>query len=249
MFVSAHLKVERANQHINALHQGLSEFFQTRPYRVISNYDAECGLYGLQVVATESLPPWVGIVIGDVVHNLRSALEHVASDIYVLANGGDESARKRSKFPMHQTRENLIDAIDKGEIKPAFPKVAEAIVDTIQPFEDGQKLIWTLGQLWNIDKHRLPLVTFGVAEVRNIAAYDETGSVLSGHTAVFDMSGFARIFATDSPITITDQGQPTFSVFFNEVGLLEGEPLIPTLVQMSQLTSEAIQTISTALEV
>ena len=247
MFESANLKVKRANQHIAALDQGLREFFQTRPCRVVSEYDLNQGCYGVRVVSTTDMPVWVGIVIGDVIHNLRSGLEHVASDLYVLANGGDEQARKRSKFPMHQTRQNLVDTVNKGEIKPALPKVAEAIVDTIQPFEAGEKLLWALGQLWNIDKHRLPIVSFAVAQINNISARNERGFSVSEATAIVNVGGFCDAFGSDSPFTITNEGEASYEVFFDEIGLLERQPLIPTLVRMSQLTEQAITTITEAI--
>jgi hypothetical protein len=248
MFESARLKVERAKEHIIELDRGLREFFQACPVRLISEPNTDdCGSR-LRAVTEKELPNWVPISVGDVVHNLRSSLEHAASDLYVLANGGSEDARKRSKFPMHQTRENLIDTVDKGEIKAAFPKVAEAIVNKIQPFEAGEKLIWALGQLWNIDKHRLPIVAMSAAQIANFSAVDELGTKFIGCTATFGLGGYCNFGETQSTITITDSGQASFTVFFNEVGLLEREPLIPTLVQMAQLTNNAIGVIEEALQ-
>lgn len=244
MFESAKLKIERANQHIAELHALLKVHFVADQARVTCEFDDKRRMYDLWVSASGDLPPMVPIVVGDIAHNLRSALEHVASDIIALAHG--EGSRKGSAFPMHETRENLVDMVDKGKIKAAFPEVAKAIVETIRPFKDGNKLLWATGQLWNIDKHRLPILSVSVTRVSGVSAVDANGGGFFDMTGVLDQ-GRVHVGGSCFPLTVTNYGKASFAVFFNEVGLLEGDPLIPTLAQMSQLVSQAVATIEEAM--
>lgn len=245
VFCGAKLKIERANRHIAELHSAFQNFFSTKPYKLLTDFDENIRKYGLRVEMTEALPPMTGVIIGDVVHNLRSSLEHVWSDLHAIALG--ESARERSKFPMHMTRENLVNEVCDGEIHTSFPEIAAAVIDTIKPYKGGQTLIWLTGKLWNIDKHRLPITTYGVTHVEGIdVRVDKTGSQYMGCSARVDQGRCVGLVATDAPMTVTNQGQATFYVQFDEPGLLEGDPVVPTLAQMSQLTSEAVDIIEQA---
>jgi hypothetical protein len=245
MFESAKLKIERANQHIAELDATLLRFFQTKPYRVLSDFDEKFGVYGLRVEMGGSIPPQVGVIIGDVVHNLRSALEHVASDVMAAALGNE--ARSRSYFPMHEERENLVDTINKGEIHAHFPEVADAILNLVKPFKRGNNLLWLVGKLWNIDKHRLPITSYGITSVEGIYARDERDNTIGRACGRVDQGQTVRLWGTDTPITVTQEGQASFYVQFDEPGLLEGDPVVPTLAQMSKLTSEAVWIIEQAL--
>lgn len=246
MFESAKLKIKRANQHITEVNALFGQFVNTMPYEVRSDFDEAVGLYGLRVQMIAAPPPVIQVVIGDAVHNLRSALEHVASDLIALALG--EGERHRSKFPMHETRKNLVDMIDKGEIKPHFPKVSEAILNVVKPYKGGNDLLWTLGKLWNIDKHRLPITTYGVTRVTGIDAVDRRGNRAVGVEAVVEQGLRVGAVASDAPLTVTNYGHASFYIQFDEVGLLEGYPVVPTLHQMSQATSQAVEVIEKALK-
>lgn len=241
MFESAKLKVKRANKHISELQAGLIEFVNTKPYEVRSDFDESRGLYGLGVSMTRSVPPEISIILGDVIHNLRSALEHVASDLdFAVTND-----RTRSKFPMHETRDNFVDALEKGVIHTNFPEIADVLMTIIKPYKGGNDTLWKIGKLWNIDKHRLPVTTYGVTSITGIKVVGPNGFAYSGEVRV-EQGRIAGLVATDRPMTVTDYGQTAFYIQFDEPGLLEADPVIPTLCQMSQLVAQAIDVIEQA---
>lgn len=230
---------------INELHQFLGRFFNGDVYELISDYDENYNRYGLRVLMTAEIPQETGIIVGDIVHNLRSSLEHVASDLFFYANGSD--ARQRSKFPMHETDENLFNALERYEIKDKFPNVISAIRDAIRPTRSGNKLVWASGRLWNIDKHRIPIISYAITQIDGIEARGRNENTITASVAVEQGRCFG-IVSSDAPLEITNSGDASFSVQFDEIGLFEGDPLVPTLCAMHDAIGEAITIIEQAYE-
>ncbi|XBQ17271.1 MAG: hypothetical protein ABL308_05180 [Oceanicaulis sp.] len=243
MFESAKQKVERAYQHLAQLEGAAIQFFRTRPYSITADFDEAVQLYGLRVAMTKPLPPVIPLIVGDFIHNVRSALEHVASDLFAAA-AGNEEARTRSKFPMHEEEKNLQREVERSAINAAFPDVAKLIVDQIKPYKAGNRHLWLTGKLWNIDKHRLPIVSYGITEISGISGFTERGrNTFSNMTAVVEQGRAVGLIATDEPMTITNYGSATFYVNFDEPGLMEGDPVLQTLLLMAQSVDDAIRAI------
>ena len=81
-------KIQRADMHLEFLHQRAKSFVDyERPEKVQTQPDLKTGeipVYG-QVVGKPPVHEW-GAIIGDVVHNLRSALDHLVWQL-TLAEG------------------------------------------------------------------------------------------------------------------------------------------------------------------
>jgi hypothetical protein len=68
-------KTEWAKQHINYLEAHVREFLQGRPYELVTDDKGDnLGVEYSVRVHREPPPEW-GLIIGDVIHNLRSALD------------------------------------------------------------------------------------------------------------------------------------------------------------------------------
>ena len=96
-----------------------------------------------------------GIVVGEIVHDFRSALDHV---VYRLCT----TDKARTQFPI------FIDAAKFDDHSTTMLKGvnAEAIarIKALQPFSTGEHLkspLWHLSELSNFDKHRTLHLTFG----------------------------------------------------------------------------------------
>src|ERR1700728_4160255 len=97
-------------------------------------------------------------LVGEMVHDLRSALEHLAWQL-VLANR-HQPVEQESKFPVLKVRPTA----NKQAVHP-FPDIAgragpnaRALLDGAQPYQFGADYalhpLWQLDALWKIDKHR-----------------------------------------------------------------------------------------------
>src|SRR5688572_1441682 len=83
----AYIKIERAKEHVQDLETEITAFLGREPYRIVRQDDANTGEQTYRVLVSEDGPLRWGAIIGDVIHNLRTALDHLACQL-VLANGG-----------------------------------------------------------------------------------------------------------------------------------------------------------------
>jgi hypothetical protein len=95
---------------------------------------------------------------GDVIHNLRSALDHLAQQLVAV---GMECAPvipltpeelRQIEFPIAQTLKKY-EAEKARKIKRMLPEAIQAI-DALKPYEGGNDALWRIHELDNIDKHR-----------------------------------------------------------------------------------------------
>jgi hypothetical protein len=129
-FREAYLKIDRANKHVNDLESYVREFAATDHYTILIEHDPNGGCDTLKLKSTQTIPDEFLLVLGDALHNLRSALDyamHAASTIW------DE----HTKFPIRDTRDALIAAINGGLKQKAPREVIDIIVDVIQPYKGG----------------------------------------------------------------------------------------------------------------
>ncbi len=71
-------KVERAVEHLRALEFGSKIFIQTKPYFVAAEFDAEAERHAILLRVREPVPIALSVVVGDFLHDLRSALDQAA---------------------------------------------------------------------------------------------------------------------------------------------------------------------------
>lgn len=112
MFEGARLKVERADQHIHALERCLREFtensFTTRPHAS-----------GMDITYTFLAPPSeVALILGDAVHNLRSALDHLTWEL----DAAEEDEIPAYSSPLGRTEESLQRRVGRCKAAPAGPR-------------------------------------------------------------------------------------------------------------------------------
>lgn len=122
-----------------------------------------------------SIDPIAAAIAGDIVHNLRSALDHLAWQL-VLLDGGQPG--EETSFPLHESATNKrgnprVLTIEPGIRDAAIMSAVEAMQPYTEaryghdPLSDGLGIIRRLD---NIDKHRL-LLTVVHALDRDLPAY------------------------------------------------------------------------------
>lgn len=108
-------KLLRAEEHLNTLYAEVTDFSkalrQGKPYTVGSNVDPDTGNQTAKLILPEPVPTlrW-GAVAGDVVHNLRSVLDHIIEELTIRNHG---SAIAKTEFPIF-TREFGLPSSGKG---------------------------------------------------------------------------------------------------------------------------------------
>ena len=159
------LKVERAAQHLDEL-RGQIERIESAPFQIGETKDPTNGdrVWVMETTANAGHLLGVsmyGVIIGDFVHNLRSALDHT---IWKLAN----PPSKANAFPVCVSESAASDSF-YGTAKDAglgvrrlrnVPNPAFDFVADVQPYNrlEGRDPLWQLNEMWNEDKHRTLLV-------------------------------------------------------------------------------------------
>lgn len=163
----ARLKVDRARRHLVDLQLQVATWRVAAPAPTFTVEALDDGhAHVVRVVEVPDVPVEWSLVLGDVVHNLRSALDLLAWQA-VIAGGGSPS--KRTAFPVFSR--NVNDVGDKGvtvALKGAAPRLVESI-RRFQPFnrcETREALrndaLWVLHNLDIEDKHHLLVVCAAV---------------------------------------------------------------------------------------
>ncbi len=161
-------KWERAVEQLAALDKEVAAFCapQPYPYGIRSYSDPDGGHYRFEI--EPAWPPGLvlrwGAIIGEIVHDFRSALDNLVWQLVVLNGGTPYSShafpvltQKPSKGFAVQMRRKWTDKSGRVRHGPLFglSDEATAIIEACQPYkrQDGILLV-RLHALWNIDKHR-----------------------------------------------------------------------------------------------
>ena len=151
-FDAARFKLLRGKRHINELR------FETQRLRDPSSPPKETPFERKAFLQhwheTMNDAELLALILGDAVHNLRSALDHMAVDLVVL-NG---KSPKRVYFPFANSESELDKQIkDKNFDRTSPTAIAE--LKKLQPYKGGNRLLRGLHDLDVMDKHQLILPT------------------------------------------------------------------------------------------
>lgn len=156
------LRLDRAAHHLQHFEDEALRWLGSNPYSISRELDAEHDKYLLKVHILKPPPGQLGVIIGDVLHNLRSALDNLAYEL-AIAHTGDplpNDIAEYSEFPIF--KKPMTDKQREQKIGGTHPD-AQTLINMLQPYQQGDKFnrhpLWALRQLSNIDKHRLPHLT------------------------------------------------------------------------------------------
>lgn len=162
------LKMERAIRHVEVLNLAIDEFREATAYELVQNFDPETGEYIWWIEGVTDDPPikWAPL-IGDILHNFHSALDHVAWQLALRKNyGHDLPADTRVTFPIFKNRgrfwrkraDGRWTGLSGANALLRFPGDAREHVLAVQPYRDGtaspEHPLWLLHALSNEDKHK-----------------------------------------------------------------------------------------------
>ena len=120
-------KLKRANIHRLDLDIKIRQFLSSNPYEIIFYEESPEGFYPFRIKHNHPLPDFIPCVLGDFMHNLRSALDHLAIDL-VLFNGRGTSD---ISFPSADNSDDFNAILDNN----AISKAGKYAVDKIRCLE------------------------------------------------------------------------------------------------------------------
>ena len=157
------------------------------------------------------------MILGDIIHNLRSALDILWNTMIRRLNGDDTL----SYFPVCEKREELEGTILKADkvVTPAIPGLAEFLLNEVKLYKTGNPkgtdTIYYLNKLNRADKHRLLVATGKVTGFSYIRVFDK-GNNLTNLRNVRVKDGITEIPAA-FPLEFKEltYSKPTLSIFFD----------------------------------
>lgn len=242
------IKIERAKKHFSDLETAIHSFELRWPYTIKTETDSNTGNEINKFYLNKPIPGEWGAILGDCIHNLRSALDLLAVELVRAGGGvpGDYTA-----FPIGSDRTYF----ESSGITRLNGATAEAIklVRRLKPYYRGCDALWRLHRLDIADKHQL-LIPVAAAHKEFGVEYDIRGPGLQRivqplfRGPVADrklplkngdvLIGYQRLRADG----FEDQTKFhfAFEIAFGEGQIFDGETVVPTLRELGQFTERII---------
>jgi hypothetical protein len=176
-------KLRWAKKHLETLREEIEPFEQRDTHSITVEVDADAGKYTFYVHGLDAIPdPDWGLIVGDCLHNGRTALDYLMVRLFALVTGKDPRYIGRVQFPISDSPGSFDSSPSVSQMRkhPEF-KGYLARIEELQPFNTGNISIWgardpapSSGQLFpspvihalpqalnrlssldNLDKHRI----------------------------------------------------------------------------------------------
>jgi hypothetical protein len=244
MFDGAERKLDRAKEHIVDLQTQFRAFAHSHPYTASTKVTAKDGKISevwFEIEFSTPLPSKLALILGDAIHNLRCVLDHSVWELIGIDGGTQD---RWTKFPTGRSRVDFESSV-RG-MKTPRQDTKQFLTDlAAYPTGEGE-LLYGLNSLDNEDKHTITTPVAHAAAVEGLTFVDLiTGKKLRADTLITDPSfdRTARLVTTlpGWGIDAKSEVDLTPEIFFGEVDVLSNEPIIPTLVHVSDAVSDTLR--------
>jgi hypothetical protein len=249
------LKLERAVRHVQELEGELLAFRKAGPYEVGTREEAQTRFLVYYITKATNVPAPIPLIAGDVLQNLRTALDHLVWQLVPARAQNSQIA-----FPIFDDAPKY-EAEKMRKIK-GMPKAAMDAIDGTKPYKGGNDMLWRLHRLNNIDKHRLLIAVGAAFRSVNVGPHIVGLMLKAGVAMHLGLKPEAAIQMPDVHLRPNDNlfplkvGSELFTdmpgsepnpkitfhidVAFGETGVCEGEPMLETLKGMLNVVSSIV---------
>lgn len=226
-------KIKRAIYHINDLCNRVGPIDKTSSDLFVSDTDPETG----GQTFSARIPVEWSLIIGDCVHNLRAALDHLICQAVLL---NDLTPDHKTGFPIFSRSDSLPPGSIR-KVKGTSQKVRD-IIDRLNPCKRGHTDLCLLHDLDIEDKHRALAVIWATTEERA-----SLWKVVEGIHTMLDSGDFPAVLRPEDDVLIF--GDPDTApnkyieapvqIIFGE-GPAKGQAVVPTLFKLVQVVDDII---------
>ena len=247
MLPASEAKIERAKEQIYDLDSGLQSFVQSGGYGTFGEEDPQTGDWVIRVRVGKPIPLRFGVIVGEVIHDLRSSLDHLICH-FIVTKGG--TPNRNSGFPISNSLKEF-EANGLRKIERTGTDVIR-VVKELQPYRGGHDGLWQLHRCSVSEKHHLAALvgtayatgTIKFAPDRMESKIPDVPLGLHVSRPLFPLEDGAELcrfinFAQNAHDN--GQHQSFFQIAFRQGEVFEGEPLIPTLLQLAGLTEDTLK--------
>lgn len=218
LFFDARAKLTRARQFLQELETNLDSYRDSNP--VTASFAPNTNPPELDIHYA-GVPQSAEAIIGDCVHNMRTALDLMASEL-VRLNGGDD---KHVYFPFAASGNKLEDTIKSKNFHKAGPDAVD-LLKSFAPYRGGNENLRGLHDLDIHDKHRALIVTGRAMNIEVSATYH------------LDDAAHRNVTVTKADINYV----------FPDEGIFPGRNIIQTLKDLMQLVDGIIESFAQLVE-
>ncbi len=147
-------KIARAKKHLSDLADATAALLEeeAQPYSIVVEHKAD-GRVLYRVKDLVEIPAVIPCILGDFIHNLRSALDILVCDL--ARHNGCKDVSNHC-FPIGRSAHAFKSRFG-GLTEQSLSKSARKAIKALNPYKGGNDDLWALSQLDNIDKHSLLL--------------------------------------------------------------------------------------------
>ncbi|HCK83672.1 MAG TPA: hypothetical protein DHW63_03890 [Hyphomonadaceae bacterium] len=205
-------KLERAHELTRTLEVETQQFLQRDPAPWVGFGGHSLDLKEFVfMAASRGLPPArFGVIAGEVIHHLRSSLDHIVWQLAVKKIGAPSP---RLQFPIFTKQDGYNDALKRGALRGIGP-AALAVLENLQPFKQptpADTILAVVQELNNIDKHRLLVVLSTAAQIGNTIRIADGPWHFPGEKKMAGIVGMSP----PATVALTAQGVRVFSIQFS----------------------------------
>jgi hypothetical protein len=263
------LKIARAKRHLGDFEASIKDFFASKPYDLLSETDPQTGEIVFRIRVYKTLPDDLSTIAGDVIHNLRSALDQM---VCALVRANRKQVSGGNGFPIMGSAKRFEEACI-GKLKNT-PIKADRFIRRLKPYQGGNKALWLLSELDNMDKHNaiVPVVV-GQAQTRmqvgmpGIFLTPDGSLAIGGGPPGSQPFGFHLGFTTPNdakPVELVHDNcelyrmkpqmalfpyniEATAQVTFGKTQITNHEPIVETLQSLIQLVERIAYIVETRI--
>jgi hypothetical protein len=238
------VKIKRAKKHSIDLGDEIQVFFDSKPYTIKPEFQLKPPQVLYRLTKATPAPIAIATITGDVLHSLRSALDHLAYQLVHIGTGG-AGPFEHVYFPIADSPEKY----ETSKVRKVEGMREEAVkaIDAIKPYKGGNDTLWRLHRLNIINKHRLILMIGNALYGVDITHRRRRNGLLPLER-VFDYPVKRLALVKEGDVLLTEGPrlnvdyylQFPFDVAFGEPGVLESESVFETLQQMCDLIDNVV---------
>lgn len=217
-------KLHRARGQIEELRPLINDLLGNTGFQIISRVDSDADEEIWSFVFDGTVPRQIAIIIGEILHNLRTPLDHL---VWALAERNHRASREAG-FPFGNQEAGFEQQLAKK--CKALSASAKERIRGFSPYPDGNPLLWAVHNLNRSDKHRA-VIPVNVRTESNKTSYlfVHAGMALvigsrQGQHLVVERRGPEEIAAMSSPTGIY-RVRPGYHVSFGTKGCSAAESL------------------------
>lgn len=218
LFRASFLKIERAQRHLSEMERVVTDYLARYPARWSGTIEMHAEERRAEINFSfehDAMPEEASSILGDIIHNLRSSLDLMASELCVLR----QESPKDVYFPFCDDPDYLPTMIAKKHFDRAGPDAVKLLTE-LKPYKGGNIALRAIHDLDVQDKHQRLIV-----------------NQVSSSGPILDMRP-----PSGPPVFVTNPNAPSgITLRFPADCALAEEELIPTLHKLVETTTAIIE--------